>query len=102
MQNMALSASTCAGISPRHAKSPSRAKSVTCEAKVACKFSKKMPQKALNRVLTLKSSGGGPELPESSGILEKGLICVELRPFYCRERILVPMSYISCLDIREL
>ena len=65
-------------------------------------FFEKMSQKALNRVLTLKSSGGGPELPESSGILEKGLICVELRPFYCRERILVPMSYISCLDIREL
>ena len=30
-----------------------------------------MSQKALNRVLTLKSSGGGPELPESSRILEK-------------------------------
>ena len=62
----------------------------------------KMSQKALNRVLRLERSGRGPELPESSGILEKGLICVELRPIYCRERILVPMSYISCLDIREL
>ena len=59
-----------------------------------------MSQKALNRVLTLKSSGGGPELPESSGILEKGLICVELWPFYSSKGVSVPMSYISSWDIR--
>jgi hypothetical protein len=29
---------------------------------------------------------------ESSGIIEKGAFCVELRPFYCIKRILVPMS----------
>ena len=33
-----------------------------------------MSQKALNHVLTLKYSGGGPALPESSRFLEKGLI----------------------------
>ena len=59
-----------------------------------------MSQKALNRVLTLKSSGGGPALPESSGILEKGWICVELWSFYCSKRISVPMLYISSWDIR--
>ena len=59
-----------------------------------------MSQKALNHVLTLKYSGGGPALPESSGILEKGWICVELWPFYCSKRISVPMSYISSWDIR--
>ena len=61
----------------------------------------KMSQKALNRVLWLECSGGGLAPLESSGILEKCLICVELWPFYCRKRILVPMSYISCLDTRE-
>ncbi len=80
MQNMALSASTCAGIEPNYVtlSRPPGAKSVTCEAKVACISFEKMSQKALNRVLRLKRSGRGPELPESSGILEKGLICVEL------------------------
>ena len=27
-----------------------------------------------------------PEVLKSSGFIGKGLICVELRPFYCRER----------------
>ena len=101
---MARVAQTCAGIEPNYVtlSRPPGAKSVTCEAKVACKFSEKMSQKALNRVLRLQRSGRGPELPESSGFLEKGLICVELRQFYGRKKCLVPMSYISCLDIREL
>ena len=59
-----------------------------------------MSQKALNRVLTLKSSGGDPPPLESSGLLEKGWICVELWSFYCSKRISVPMSYISSWDIR--
>ena len=50
---------------------------------------------ALNRVLTLPFDSTRQELPESSGIIAKGLICVELRPFCCGKRILVPMSYIS-------
>ena len=71
MQNMARVAQTCAAIEPNYvtlSRLPG-AKShemVTCESKVACNFSEKMSQKALNRALTLKSSGGGPELPESS------------------------------------
>ena len=60
----------------------------------------KKSQKALNHDLTLPSYSTRRELPESSGILEKGLICVELRPFYYRKRISVPMSYISWWDIR--
>ena len=62
---------------------------------------KKISQKALNHDLTLPSDSTRRDLPESSGILEKGLICVELRSFYCRKRILVPMSYISWLDINH-
>ena len=60
MQNMARVAQTCAGIEPNYVtlSRPPGAKSVTCEAKVACNFSKKMSQKALNRDLTLESSGG--------------------------------------------
>ena len=61
-----------------------------------------MFQKAFNRDLTLPSHSTRRELPESSGILKKGLICVELRSFYCRKKILVPMSYISWLDIGVL
>ena len=28
-------------------------------------------------------------------IIDLGALCVELRPFYCNKRILVPMSYIT-------
>ena len=48
----------------------------------------------LNRVLTLPDYRSRLALLISCGIIEKGLICVELRPFYCGKRILVPMSYI--------
>ena len=48
---------------------------------------KKMSQMAVNHDLTLPLQSTRRELPESSGILEKGLICVELRPFYCRKEI---------------
>ena len=34
-------------------------------------------------------------------IIEKGVFCVELRPFYCNKRILVPMSYITGTDGRH-
>ena len=57
-------------------------------------------QKALNHDLRLPSYSTRRELPESSRILEKGWICVELWPFYCSKRISVPMSYISSWDIR--
>ena len=56
---------------------------------------KENPRKALNHDLTLPLQSTRRELPESSGILEKGLICVELWSFYCSKRISVPMSYIS-------
>ena len=69
-------------------------KTVTCESKVACKFSKKMSQNALNHVLIVQNDRSRRELSESSGIIEKGAFCVELRPFYCSKRISVPMSYI--------
>ena len=62
---------------------------------------KKISQKALNHDLTLPSDSTRRELPESSRILENGLICVELWQFYCRERILVPMSSIICWEPRK-
>ena len=34
------------------------------------------------------------ELSESVFKIEKGALCVELWPFYCSIRILVPMSYL--------
>ena len=37
------------------------------------------------------------ELSESVFKVEKGALCAELRPFYCRIRILVPMSILSKL-----
>ena len=97
MQNMARVAHTCAGIEPNYVtlSRPPEANSVTCEAKVARKCSEQMFQEALNRVLTLPQCGRGPALPESSGIWEKGWICVELWPFYCSKLISVPMSNIS-------
>ena len=76
-----------------HAKSPSRAKSVM-------QFFEKMCQKLWNHDLRLPSYSTRRELPESSNILEKGWICVELWSFYCSKRISVPMSYISSWDIR--
>ena len=45
---------------------------------------------ALNRVLTLPFDSTRQELPESSGIIEKGSISVELRPFLLREKNLGP------------
>ena len=60
----------------------------------------KMSQKLWNHDLRLPSYSTRRELPESSGILEKGWICVELWSFYCSKRISVPMSYISSWDIR--
>ena len=62
----------------------------------------KMSQKALNHDLTLPLQSTRRELPESSGILEKGLICVELWSFYCSKRISVPMSYISWWEAIEV
>ena len=50
---------------------------------------------ALNLDLTLSDDGKCPALLKSSRIIDLGAFCVELRLFYCRERILVPMSYIS-------
>ena len=72
MQNMALVAQTCAGIEPNYVtlSRPPGAKSVTCEAKVAYKFSKKMSQKALNRVLTLDSSGTNRALQSPLRIMD--------------------------------
>ena len=49
----------------------------------------------LKRVLTLPKARSRREHSKSSGFIGIGLTCVELRPFYCRKIILVPMSYIS-------
>ena len=54
---------------------------------------------ALNRVLTLPDYRSRRELLESSGILDLGTFCVELWLKQVSYRILVPMSYISWLDI---
>ena len=53
---------------------------------------------ASNRVLTPAVARSRRELSESSGIIEKGAICVELWSFYCKKRISVPMSYIVVLE----
>ena len=58
----------------------------------------KMSQKALNLYLTPAVDRSRRELSESSGIIEKGAICVELWLFYCKKRISVPMSYIVVLE----
>ena len=65
-------------------------------------LSEKTFRKALNRVLTLPQCGRGPALPESSGILEKGLICVEFLPFYCSKRISVPMASIPLVKFGQV
>ena len=51
----------------------------------------KLSQKVSKRVLTLPKARSRREHSKSSGIIEIGLICVELRPFYCSIIILVPM-----------
>ena len=53
---------------------------------------------ALNLVLTLPDDGECPALLISCGI-DLGAFCVELWSFFVSERISVPMSYITCLDI---
>ena len=45
----------------------------------------------LNLDLTLSDDGKCPALLKSSGIIDLGAFCVELRPFYCSKRISVPM-----------
>ena len=59
----------------------------------------KMSQKALNRVLTLESSGGGPELLISSGIIDiqKNWLSEQIK--HCKFRISVPMLYISFWEL---
>ena len=56
----------------------------------------------LNRVLTLAVARSRRELSESSGIIEKGAICVELWSFYCKKRISVPMSYTTFLHSSKI
>ena len=60
---------------------------------------KKMSQKVLNRVLTLPKARARRELSIGVIYVTRASICVELRPFYCRKIILVPMSYIICVEI---
>ena len=55
----------------------------------------------LKSVFTLPDYSRGPELLKSSGIIELGAFCVELRPFYYSKRISVPMSYISLAYVRK-
>ena len=52
---------------------------------------------ALNLDLTLSDDGKCLALLKSSGIIDLGAFCVELRPSYCKKRVSVPMSYIPCL-----
>ena len=55
-------------------------------------------QKALNHVLTFQNAGARRELSIDVLYVTRASICVELRPFYCSKRILVPMSYITFFD----
>ena len=56
---------------------------------------------ALNRGLTLPDCRSRCQLSESGLRSQKGPLGVELWSFYCRKRILVPMSYISFWDIQK-
>ena len=51
----------------------------------------------LNPVLTLPDCRSRSQLSESGLRSQKGPLGVELCSFYCRKRILVPMSYIMFL-----
>ena len=51
----------------------------------------------LNRVLTLPDCRSRCQLSESGLRSQKGPLGVELWSFYCRKRVLVPMSYIMFL-----
>ena len=53
---------------------------------------------ALNLDLTLSDDGKCLALLISCGIIDLGAFCVELRPFYWSERMLVPMSYITFFE----
>ena len=88
MQNMALVAQTCAGIEPNYitlsrppeVALPSKIGNLRSQGRIQT-FKTKMSQKALNRVLTLESSGGGPEFLISSGIidLQNNRVCKQLK-----------------------
>ena len=54
----------------------------------------KMSQMALNHDLRPELESRGKMLQIPLKIVDLGAFCVELRPVYCRKRILVPMSYI--------
>ena len=54
---------------------------------------------ALNLDLTLPDVGECPALLISCGIIDLGAFCVESWSFFVSERISVPMSYITCLDV---
>ena len=58
----------------------------------------KKSQKALNHVLIGQNDRSRCADFAGIFIIEKGAFCVELRPFYCSKRILVPMSYITFFD----
>ena len=60
-----------------------------------------MLQKALNRVLTLPKARARRELSIGVIYVTRASICVELRPFYCGKRNLVPMSYNSFWDFKQ-
>ena len=54
---------------------------------------------ALNLDLTRSNARSRREDFDCIFFMAAGAFCVELRPFYCKKRISVPMSYISCLIV---
>ena len=54
---------------------------------------------ALNLDLTRSNARSRREDFDCIFFMAVGAFCVELRPFYCKKRISVPMSYISCLIV---
>ena len=54
---------------------------------------------ALNLDLTRSNARSRREDFDCIFFIHVGAFCVELRPFYCKKRISVPMSYISWLSI---
>ena len=52
-------------------------------------------QKAFNHVLTFQNAGARRELSIDALYVTRASICVELRPFYCSKKLLVPMSDIN-------
>ena len=54
---------------------------------------------ALNPVLTCSGERARKMVQTAHKIIQKGAFCVGIGSFYCKKRILVPMSYIDIYNL---